>query len=265
MKFSIVTISYNQARFLEEAILSVLNQDGVDVEYIVVDPGSTDGSREIIERYRDRIARVIFEPDHGPADGLNKGFALATGDVYGYLNSDDVLLPGALDRARCWLTHRSDVDVVSAHAYVIDEKDKVVQRVFSHKFDVESYAAGCCVLIQQSTFFRAEWFKKVGGFMIGNAVAWDGELAVDMALAGAHFTVVPEFWSQFRVYPASISGSRGYAEKLRREHSRLRDKKGIADCSPWRRRYLRLTNWMRQPLTLGMRLWDGLVYPDRVL
>jgi len=94
MKFSIVTISYNQAQFLEKAILSVLNQEGVGLEYIVVDPGSTDGSREIIERYRDRFGHVVFEKDHGPADGLNKGFQYATGDVYGYLNSDDVLLPG---------------------------------------------------------------------------------------------------------------------------------------------------------------------------
>ena len=84
MKFSIVTISYNQAQFLEQAIRSVIEQDYPDVEYIVVDPGSTDGSREIIERYRDRIDRIIFEPDKGPADGLNKGFAQATGDVFGF-------------------------------------------------------------------------------------------------------------------------------------------------------------------------------------
>ena len=66
MKFSVVTISYNQARFLERAIVSVLAQSGVELEYIVVDPGSTDGSRDIIERYRERIAHVVYEKDHGP-------------------------------------------------------------------------------------------------------------------------------------------------------------------------------------------------------
>ena len=91
MKFSIVTISFNQARFLERAIVSVIEQKGVELEYIVVDPGSTDGSRDIIERHRDLIAHVVFEKDKGPADGLNKGFSHATGSIYGYLNADDVL------------------------------------------------------------------------------------------------------------------------------------------------------------------------------
>src|SRR4029077_2212938 len=83
-RVSIVTISFNQAPFLERAIRSVLEQDHPDVEYIVVDPGSTDGSREIIEKYRSRIAKVILEPDRGPANGLNKGFAAATGEILGY-------------------------------------------------------------------------------------------------------------------------------------------------------------------------------------
>lgn len=79
MKVSIVTICFNQAAFIEEAIRSVIDQDYSNIEYIVIAAGSTDGSREIIERYRDRIATVLFEPDRGPADGLYKGFALATG------------------------------------------------------------------------------------------------------------------------------------------------------------------------------------------
>ncbi len=78
MKVSVVTISYNQAEFLEQCIRSVIEQDYDDIEYIVVDPGSTDGSRDIIEKYHDYIDHIIFEPDCGPADGLNKGFAHAT-------------------------------------------------------------------------------------------------------------------------------------------------------------------------------------------
>ena len=92
MKVSIVTISFNQARFLRRAITSVLSQDYPDIEYIVVDPGSTDGSREIINAYGPRLASVIFDPDDGPADGLNRGFQLATGDVLAYINADDALL-----------------------------------------------------------------------------------------------------------------------------------------------------------------------------
>ena len=93
MRISIVTISFNQVEYLEETILSVLNQSHSDFEYIVVDPGSIDGSREIIERYRDKISKIIFERDIGAADGLNNGFKYATGDILCYLNSDDTFLP----------------------------------------------------------------------------------------------------------------------------------------------------------------------------
>ena len=103
MKFSVVTISFNQIEFLEEALKSVFCQKGVEIEFIVVDPGSTDGSRELIDRYREQIDHVLFEPDAGPADGLNKGFALATGDIYCYLNSDDVFETDAFRRVADFL------------------------------------------------------------------------------------------------------------------------------------------------------------------
>ena len=95
MKISVVTISYNQKKYLHQCIDSILGQTDCDLEYIVVDPGSTDGSRELIESYGDRIIK-LFAPDKGPADGLNQGVKLATGDVYGFINSDDYLLPDAL-------------------------------------------------------------------------------------------------------------------------------------------------------------------------
>ena len=82
MKVSIVTISFNQAEYLERTLRSVIDQDYEDIEYIVVDPGSTDGSRTIIERYRTRITHILLEPDKGAADGLNKGFLFGNG---GYL------------------------------------------------------------------------------------------------------------------------------------------------------------------------------------
>src|SRR5262249_2827447 len=93
---SIVTISFNQGRYLEECLRSVVAHTSRGAESIFVDPGPTAGSRALMRRYGPRISRVILEPDQGPADGLNKGFAAATGTIFGYINADDRLAPGAL-------------------------------------------------------------------------------------------------------------------------------------------------------------------------
>ena len=98
MKVSIITISFNQDVYLEYCLRSVIEQDYANIEYIVIDAGSTDKSQEIIKSYSDQISTIVFESDNGPADGLNKGNSLATGDIIGYVNSDDILLPGAVSK-----------------------------------------------------------------------------------------------------------------------------------------------------------------------
>src|SRR5258708_8038088 len=199
-KVSIVTISFNQAEFLERAIRSVVEQNYPDIEYIVVDPGSTDGSRDIIERHRSRISRVIYEADRGPADGLNKGFACAAGDIFAFLNSDDVLLPGAVRSAVAFL-NSNNVDVVSAHATVIDAEERHLRMAYSEAFSLRMCAYGACILVQPSTFFRREVFERVQGFNVENKSNWDGELWVDMALSAARFALADEVWSGYRLHP----------------------------------------------------------------
>src|SRR5215469_3817006 len=98
MKITIVTLSFNQRDYLKEAIESIVGQHYPELEYIIVDPGSRDGSRELIEQFGSAVTIRLFEPDKGPADGLIKGFNLATGGIYGFINSDDALMPGALKR-----------------------------------------------------------------------------------------------------------------------------------------------------------------------
>ncbi|HKY18594.1 MAG TPA: glycosyltransferase family 2 protein [Rhizomicrobium sp.] len=205
MKISLVTISFNQAAYLEQAIRSVMEQNYPDLEYIVVDPGSTDGSREIIERYRNRISQVIFEPDQGPADGLNRGFACASGDVFGYLNSDDRLLPGALARVGEAFRACPAADLVYGHGYVIDRTGNVLRRCRSDRFNLRRSAYGNSIIMQQAAFWRREAFMAAKGFNAANRLSWDGEFWIDLALAGKYFHRVDEYWACFRAHEDSIT------------------------------------------------------------
>lgn len=224
-KISIVTISFNQAEFLERAIVSVTGQAYPDIEYIVVDPGSTDGSREIIERHRHRITACSLDPDKGPADGLNKGFALSTGSILGYINADDALRPGSLAFVGEYFERHPEVDVLAGGIRITDANDRPSPRGRSaDRFDLRAYAAGVCTVTQQGTFFRRRAFESAGGFNASNRVCWDGELLVDMALQGMRFARTDRTLGDFRLYGANITGSRGYLEKLAIEQARIGEK-----------------------------------------
>jgi glycosyltransferase involved in cell wall biosynthesis len=224
MKFSIVTISCNQARYLERAMRSVIEQEGVELEYIVVDPGSTDGSRDLIDTYRDRIDVAILEPDEGPSDGLNKGFAAASGNIFGFLNSDDELLPGALAQVAKAFRRLPRADVVSGCGYFVDDAGSRLRAIVPSILTPWLYAHGGVTVFQQGTFFKAEWFRKVGGFCRNNGTCWDGELFLDMAIAGASFATIGADVAHFRLHDGSITGSGRLNEKYRRDSARLFEK-----------------------------------------
>lgn len=208
MKVSIVTISYNQAEFLERAIRSVIEQDYDDIEYIVVDAGSTDGSLGIIDKYKDYLNHVIVEPDQGPADGLNKGFSKATGNIYGFLNGDDMFLAGALSRVVKFFYNNSRVGVVSGHSVIIDAHDKEIRKSYSDKFVLIMHAYRAASIMQPSTFFKAECFNRTKGFNILNKSNWDAELFVDMRLNGERFAIINEILSYYRIHSQSITSSK---------------------------------------------------------
>lgn len=249
MKFSIVTISYNQNRFLQETIDSIRVGSPHELQYVIVDPGSTDGSRETIERNRGRFHAVVLEKDRGPADGLNKGFAICDGDIFAYVNSDDTLMPGALESVARYFEKKPETDVLFGAVRMVDIDGKPVFRGRTpDRFDLRRYAEGLCFVWNPSTFIRREAFLRAGGFRIENNVHWDGELVVDLALSGARMGYTDEVFGTYRLHEQSMTVSiqkagGSFAEKSARQRLRVRariQQAGVAPYPPVQRELLRV-------------------------
>ena len=215
-KISIVTVSFNQSKFLKECIDSVLNQEYQNIEYIIVDAGSKDGSREIIESYDNKIIK-IFENDNGPADGLNKGFKAASGNILAFLNSDDFLAPNALSYVMSFFSKNKLCDVLSGGSYIVNESGMVLRKFYSDKMNLTRFAYEGVILSQPSTFFTKNIFMKCGGFNSDNHSNWDGELFCDMAICGANFFKTDNLLSSYRLQVESITSS-GSMDKQHKLH-----------------------------------------------
>jgi glycosyltransferase involved in cell wall biosynthesis len=162
---SVVTPSLDQARFLEETIRSVLDQDYPALEYIVVDGGSTDGSVEIIRRYEDRLAWWTSEPDDGQASALNRGFARARGEYLTWLSSDDTYLPGAISRLVEELERNPDAVLVYGDAYTTDERSERLELLTMPPPDFAAMARRCeCFVVQPASLFRRSAWELAGPF-----------------------------------------------------------------------------------------------------
>lgn len=170
MKFSIVTPSFNQIRFLEKTIRSVLDQEGVEVEYIIIDGGSTDGSADLIAHYSGRLAYWCSERDYGQYLAINKGFRRATGEILAWINSSDIYLPWTLATVHEIFSRFPKVDwLTSMHKLCVDEKDRFAgyQKVpgFSRNALIQGLHGSrkCPNFIQQETcFWRRSLWEKVG-------------------------------------------------------------------------------------------------------
>ena len=199
----------------------MLSQKAPDVEYIVVDPGSTDGSREILARYGERIDHLVLEPDKGPADGLNKGFARATGRYGYFINSDDFLLPGAIDRVRALWQKDSDVDALLCGAWMVDGEGRPLREIRATSVDLPSLMHGRSFVVQHGFSFRMAMFREIGGFNPVNRTCWDYELLCAMVQRNARFRTFPDRIGVFRLYEASLSGGVGGSEHLARYRADL--------------------------------------------
>jgi len=252
---SIVTPSFNQMQFLEQTIRSVLNQSYDNIEYVVIDGGSTDGSVDVLGRYSHKLTYWVSEPDQGPADACNKGFQHTNGEILGYLNSDDVLLPHAVETVVRVFMAKPSVDVVYGDVYIIDENNRVLQKMFSASFfNPYLYVLGGFDIAQQATFWHRSLFESVGEFNPRNKTCWDAELWVDMALQGAKFRHVNQFLAGFRHHPASISMSGRLASEYWKDRERLFQK--VFGRSP--------TAWDRYVLSPISRALGKLVLPQKL-
>jgi glycosyltransferase involved in cell wall biosynthesis len=199
MRVSIVTPSYNQAQFLERTIQSVLQQTYADIEYIVIDGGSTDGSKAIIERYADRITYWVSEKDKGQTDAINKGFAQATGEVLAWLNSDDTMEPDAVKRAVEELKRHPEVGMVYGHGFFIDGEDKKIGDFPSAQTNYAKLRQAYVHICQQASFWRAELWNKVGPLDDSIYFAMDYDLWLRLAKE-APLLFINEHWANFRLH-----------------------------------------------------------------
>jgi glycosyltransferase involved in cell wall biosynthesis len=199
---------------------SVLNQDYKNVEYIVVDPGSTDGSREIIESYGDRVVRV-FEKDKGPADGLNVGFSIATGDIFYFINSDDYVMDNAFASAVAQFVSNPDIDVLLGAGVEVDAEGNKIKTYYPSSVSPEAYVNGAVTLFQQGMFFRSRAFRQISGFNSLNKTSWDGELLLNFMLKKLCFKRSMTRFAAFRIYPESITGSQRFAAQFQSDINRL--------------------------------------------
>jgi len=202
-KVTIVTPSYNQADFLEDTIQSVLNQTYPNIEYIIVDGGSTDGSVDIIKKYEDKLAWWVSEPDNGQSDAINKGFKHATGDIYNWLNSDDILYPDAVKIAVHYMLKYPENEVVYGDRIVIDDEGRIIDS-FEPVSVNRTLATFNFRIPQEATFFTGKLWKKVDGLNESLHFAMDADLWMRF-MRETSFLHIPFFIAAYRDHEESKS------------------------------------------------------------
>lgn len=198
---SIITPSYNQAEYLEFTLRSVLGQDYPAIEYLVVDGGSTDGSREIIERYAGRLAWWVSEPDRGQAEAINKGFARARGEYVAWLNSDDLYLPGAVRQAVEALERRPEAGMVYGEALTIDPEGRPLNRLAFGNWGLEDLMR-FRIVCQPAVFMRRAVLERAGYLDASFHFMLDHQLWLRVAHQ-APAVHVPALWAAARHHPGA--------------------------------------------------------------
>ena len=220
-RISIVTPSYNQAQFLEKTILSVLNQNYPNLEYIIIDGGSTDGSVEIIKKYEKYLSYWVSEKDNGQADAIDKGFKKTSGEILAWLNSDDTYLPETFYKVMKIFTRNPEVDLIFGNIYIINEHDKRIGELRFTEFDFDTLIYKGGNLHQAGTFWKKEIYERSGGIDSDYQFGLDYDFFCRVAKVGK-LCHMRDFFANFRKHEnaktSTIShiGDKEHKEIMRR-------------------------------------------------
>ncbi len=203
---SIITPSYNQAAYLEVAIRSVLGQDHPQIEYLIIDGGSTDGSVEIIKKFGDRLAWWVSEPDSGQADAINKGFVRTHGEIVAWLNSDDYYLPDAISHAVTAFSLYPDTMMIHGDALAVDEQGRTINRLSGRQLSLEDLL--CFQIINQpAVFVRRSAWEKAGKLDASLHFLLDHQFWIRLASMGS-IRHIPQYWAAARFHAAAKNRAR---------------------------------------------------------
>lgn len=226
MKFSIITPSFNQGRFLPDCVESVLAQKDVEYEHIVIDAGSTDETMEVLLRYPH--LKWISEPDQGMSDGINKGFRMASGEWVMWLNCDDYLLPGALSKVIELASSQPELNVIHGDCIYVNEDKSTKRRKLDTPVDEWDFLyVGCCIP-STSTFYNRKIIQAGQLLDVNYRNCMDWEFYLRLTRLGYRFGYIPQALACFRWYSESttqIHWQRMIQEGLRcqREHIAARN------------------------------------------
>ena len=247
---SIITPSFNQAKFLEATIQSVFEQDYPHIEYIIVDGGSTDGSVDVIKKYEEKLAWWVSEKDKGQTDAINKGFARATGEILAWINSDDSYNPQAVGQAVKYLIENPEVAMVYADCNFVNETGQVIGKFNSAQTDYRRLREGYVHIPQQTMFFRAKYWKELGPLDPSFFFAMDYDLWTRIASKAQIKYLAGQTWANFRIHDLGKTST--HDDQCWPEMLKVHYRDGGSSLAPIvARYYLRklaapLLNWQRQ-------------------